>query len=64
MKTRAAPLGIELIVGTPDDLDAAAVFGAIFQFPGTTGHLRDFTSQIAALHATGASASSPPTRCR
>ncbi|WP_298861657.1 aminomethyl-transferring glycine dehydrogenase [uncultured Sulfitobacter sp.] len=50
MKTRAAPLGIEVIVGNPDDLDASAVFGAIFQFPGTFGHLRDFTAEIAALH--------------
>ena len=51
MKTRAAPLGIEVIVGDPDTMDAAAVFGGIFQFPGTHGHLRDFTDQIAALHA-------------
>jgi glycine dehydrogenase len=55
MKTRAAPLGIEVIVGHPEeDLDASAVFGAIFQFPGTYGHLRDFTGQIEALHATKA----------
>ena len=53
MKTRAEPLGIEVIVGAPDDMDAASVFGAIFQFPGTTGHLRDFTTQIESLHATG-----------
>jgi glycine dehydrogenase len=51
MKTRAKPLGIELIVGSPDDLDAEAVFGAIFQYPGTYGHVRDFTGEIAALHA-------------
>ena len=51
MQTRAAPLGIEVIVGDPDDLNADEVFGAIFQFPGTYGHLRDFTDQIAALHA-------------
>ncbi len=51
MKTRAAPLGIEIIVGCPDDLDAEAVFGAIFQYPGTYGHVRDFTAQIEALHA-------------
>ncbi len=50
IQTRAAPLGIEVIVGNPDDLDASAVFGAIFQYPGTFGHLRDFTDQIAALH--------------
>ncbi|MEM6593852.1 MAG: aminomethyl-transferring glycine dehydrogenase [Pseudomonadota bacterium] len=51
MKTRAAPLGIEIIVGDPDDLDAEQVFGAIFQFPGTHGRLRDFTPQMEALHA-------------
>ncbi|MCY4336964.1 MAG: aminomethyl-transferring glycine dehydrogenase [Litoreibacter sp.] len=51
MKTRAAPLGIEIIVGDPDDLDAEQVFGAILQFPGTHGRLRDFTPQMEALHA-------------
>lgn len=50
MKTRAAPLGIEIIVGNTDDLDASAVFGAIFQYPGTHGHLRDFTAQMDQLH--------------
>ncbi|MDG1863808.1 MAG: aminomethyl-transferring glycine dehydrogenase [Yoonia sp.] len=53
MQTRAAPLGIEIIIGSPDGLEASAVFGAIFQFPGTTGHLRDFTAHIASLHAVG-----------
>jgi glycine dehydrogenase len=42
MRTRAEPLGIEVIVGPPEALDPAAVFGAIFQYPGTYGHLRDF----------------------
>ncbi len=51
MQTRAAPLGIEIIVGDPSDLQASQVFGAIFQYPGTLGHLRDFTDIIAALHA-------------
>ncbi|MEO1454825.1 MAG: aminomethyl-transferring glycine dehydrogenase [Pseudomonadota bacterium] len=51
MKTRAAPLGIEVIVGAPEDLEPEAVFGAIFQYPGTYGHLRDFTDEMAALHA-------------
>ncbi|HKL68662.1 aminomethyl-transferring glycine dehydrogenase [Salibaculum sp.] len=51
MQTRAAPLGIEVVVGAPEDLDAAAVFGAIFQYPGTHGGLRDVTPQISALHA-------------
>ncbi len=51
MKTRAAPLGIEVIVGDPaTDLDPGAVFGAIFQYPGTHGVVRDFTDAITALH--------------
>ncbi|NEK22882.1 aminomethyl-transferring glycine dehydrogenase [Sulfitobacter sp. JBTF-M27] len=50
MKTRAAPLGIEVIVGDPNDMEANKVFGAIFQYPGTYGHVRDFTPLIAALH--------------
>ncbi|MDO9527151.1 MAG: aminomethyl-transferring glycine dehydrogenase [Gemmobacter sp.] len=54
MRTRAHPLGIKIIVGAPEDLDPAQVFGAIFQYPGTYGHVRDFTDEIAALHATKA----------
>ena len=50
MEARAAPLGIEVIVGAPDDLDPEAVFGAIFQYPGTYGHLTDFTDHMARLH--------------
>ncbi|PSK86196.1 glycine dehydrogenase [Limimaricola soesokkakensis] len=51
MKTRAAPLGIEIIVGDPDALDPEAVFGAIFQYPGTHGRLRDVSPQMERLHA-------------
>jgi glycine dehydrogenase len=56
IQTRAEPLGIEVIVGNVDDLDADAVFGAIFQYPGTHGDLRDFTAEIEALHAAKAGA--------
>jgi len=51
MKTRAAPLGIEIVVGAPEDLVAADVFAAVFQYPGTYGHVRDFTDHMTALHA-------------
>ncbi|NDV98993.1 aminomethyl-transferring glycine dehydrogenase [Salipiger sp. PrR002] len=51
MQTRAAPLGIEIIIGSPDALDAEQVFGAIFQYPGTYGHVRDLTAEMEALHA-------------
>ncbi|MBK0328250.1 aminomethyl-transferring glycine dehydrogenase [Rhodobacteraceae bacterium F11138] len=50
IQTRAAPLGIEVIVGNPDKMEADKVFGALFQYPGTYGHVRDFTDHIAALH--------------
>ena len=51
IQTRAAPLDIEVIIGNPDKMDATQVFGAIFQYPGTYGHVRDFTDHIAKLHA-------------
>ena len=50
MKTRARPLGIKIVVGDPDNLNPSDVFGAIFQYPGTFGHVRDFTSHIEKLH--------------
>ena len=50
MKTRARPLGIKIIVGDPDSLNSSDVFGAIFQYPGTFGHVRDFTGHIEKLH--------------
>ncbi|MBC2834158.1 aminomethyl-transferring glycine dehydrogenase [Paragemmobacter straminiformis] len=51
IKTRAMPLGIEIIVGDPAKMEPEKVFGAIFQYPGTYGHVTDFTAEIAALHA-------------
>ena len=50
IQTRAKPLGIEVVVGNPDKMEADKVFGAIFQYPGTYGHVRDFTDHITALH--------------
>ncbi|MBY6154241.1 aminomethyl-transferring glycine dehydrogenase [Vannielia litorea] len=49
VQTRAKPLDIEVVVGAPDDLKPAEVFGALFQYPGTTGGLRDFSPECAAL---------------
>ena len=50
IKTRAAPLGITVIVGAPETMAPDQVFAAIFQYPGTYGHVRDFSAEIAALH--------------
>ncbi|WP_126974781.1 aminomethyl-transferring glycine dehydrogenase [Frigidibacter oleivorans] len=54
LRTRALPLGIEVVVGPASALDPAAVFGALFQYPGTHGHVRDLTADIAALQGAGA----------
>src|SRR6202167_4108487 len=55
LRTRAEPLGWKLIVGDPlADLDRADVFGALLQYPGTSGAVRDLRPAITALHAKGA----------
>lgn len=55
IQTRAEPLGWTVTVGDPfTDLDPTEVFGAIFQYPGTHGHVHDFSGLIARLHQTGA----------
>ena len=55
VRTRAQPLGWQVIVGDPmTDLDPSAVFGALLQYPGCSGEIRDFRRPIADLHAAGA----------
>src|SRR4028119_1357595 len=54
IRTRALPLGIEVIEGPVESCDASRVFGAIFQYPGTHGHLRDLSPDIARLHEANA----------
>jgi glycine dehydrogenase len=55
LRTRAEPLGIQLIVGDPlTDLDKAEVFGGLLQYPGTNGAVRDLKPAIAKLHDKGA----------
>ncbi|MGP0090929.1 MAG: aminomethyl-transferring glycine dehydrogenase [Xanthobacteraceae bacterium] len=55
IRTRAEPFGHPVIVGDPlADLDPAAVFGALLQYPGSSGEVRDFRPCISALHAAGA----------
>jgi len=51
IRTRAEPLGIELVIG--DDAQAATVdaFGVLLQYPDTFGHVGDYQSIAAAVHA-------------
>jgi glycine dehydrogenase len=50
IRTRAEPLGITVIEDDVENMDPNAVFGGIFQYPGSYGHVRDFSAEIAALH--------------
>ena len=55
IRTRAEPLGWDVIVGDPaTDLAADEVFGALLQYPGVSGAVRDLKPVIEALHAAGA----------
>jgi glycine dehydrogenase len=55
VQTRAEALGWHIRVGDPlADLDASEVFGAIFQYPGTFGDIRDLRDPFARLKAAGA----------
>jgi glycine dehydrogenase len=53
LRTRAEPLGIELVVG--DDAQAAATdaFGILLQYPTTFGGIRDYRALAQAVHARG-----------
>ncbi len=52
IRTRAEPLGFEVIAGDPfSELEPEKVFGAIFQYPGVEGAFQDFTAVIERLHA-------------
>ncbi|MCS7019822.1 MAG: aminomethyl-transferring glycine dehydrogenase [Cytophagales bacterium] len=52
LKTRAYPLGIELVIGNHAtyDITDPLLFGMLLQYPGADGKVEDFTHLIAALH--------------
>src|SRR5437763_4125287 len=56
VRTRAAPFGIQVIVGDPASFDPARqkVFGALLQYPATDGAVRDPRKVIERAHAQGA----------
>ena len=55
IRTRAEAVGWTVIVGDPaTELDPPSVFGALLQYPGSSGAVRDHRDVIGRLHAAGA----------
>ncbi|MDQ1457285.1 MAG: glycine dehydrogenase [Actinomycetota bacterium] len=55
VRTRAEPLGIEVVVGDPDSAEPIdRCFGMLMQYPGSSGRLHDLTPAIERAHARGA----------
>lgn len=54
VKTRAIPMGIEVVVGDLDALKQGQYFAGLFQYPGSSGLIQDFKSEIENLKASGA----------
>ena len=54
VRTRARPLGVEVIVGPAERCADADCFAALLQYPGVTGRIRALQPLADALHAKGA----------
>jgi glycine dehydrogenase len=54
LETRAAPLGIELVVGPLSEAIGSGAYGALLSSPGSSGALPDLAPIIDALRSTGA----------
>ncbi len=53
LRTRAEPVGIELVVGDLGDATAEACFGGLLSYPGSSGALHDVARFSADVHALG-----------
>ena len=54
VQTRARPLGLTVKVGKAEDAAHCDCFGALFQYPGVGGEVRDYRALTEVLHAKGA----------
>ena len=53
LRTRTEPLGIELIVGSIDQIPESGLCGGILQYPSSDGSIHDPSSAIAKIHSAG-----------
>src|SRR6266498_2813458 len=54
MRTRARPLGLDVVVGPAAAAAEADCFAVLLQYPGVNGDVRDYRALADALHAKGA----------
>src|SRR5271166_1481933 len=54
VRTRAAPLGLSVVVGPAAGAAGAECFAALFQYPAVNGEVRDYRALAAALRSRGA----------
>ena len=54
VKTRAWPLGIEVVVGDHESADLEGVFGVLVQYPATDGRVLDYRGFAQKAHEAGA----------
>lgn len=53
IRTRAEPMAIEVVIGDDEDTRALDCFGALFQYPASTGEIVDYEELIRSLKARG-----------
>ena len=53
VRTRATPIGVNVVVGAADAAKGADAFAVLLQYPGASGDVRDLKPVIDAVHAGG-----------
>jgi len=54
VRTRARPLGVDVVTGPARDAPTAGVFAALLQYPGAYGDVHDYRALAQEIHAQGA----------
>jgi len=54
LRTRAEPLGYELVTGKPEEARKHDCFGLFIQYPGASGEVQDYTDLISKVRESGA----------
>ena len=53
VKTRALPLGINILVGDHSKVSSSTIFGTLIQYPDTNGNVSNYKEFVNKIHSTG-----------